>query len=173
MNTNLKFIRFWRIFSLVIFAVVLFLCYFNLPPRIYAGFDESGTPSLSVTKSQFFYGFAIFSVVFNMLFVLLINLVNAMPVRAMKMLPQHAFWAQHPEGLRTVLNSWMYSFVAMINTYLIIFLISLLLFNIYEDSDINNYVWVPIVGALILLTWLFYLPYRLKQQRVATEDDEA
>lgn len=173
MNTTLKFIRLWRIFSLFIFAVVLFLCYFNLLPMMYAGFDQSGIASLSVTKSGFFCGFAIFSVVFNIFFILLINLLKAMPVRTVKILPQHASCTQYPEGLRTVLNGWMYSFAALINTYLLIFLLSVLLFNIYEASDIDNYTWVPSMGALILLTWLVYLPYHLKQQRPATDNEGA
>ncbi|HEY1056095.1 MAG TPA: hypothetical protein VGE24_13195, partial [Emticicia sp.] len=80
-------------------------------------------------------------------------------------------WAKDPEALKNLLESWFNAFIAVINTFMVFFLIALSRINRTEDQKLDiNYDWLIIGGAVALLIVLFFLPIRLLYTNPATKE---
>ena len=170
MNSIFRLVRFFRSFSLFVFIIVLFYGYATLPGQVAVGYDDYGTPNLYIDKSQLFYGLSIFVVVLNVAFMLLSNLLPSIPLSRLR-LPNASFWAAHRNSLVRILLNWMHSFIGMTNVFVIACFIAVVWLNTTTYTQITNYGWLLITGAIILLGWAAYLPLRLGRT-VALHEDE-
>ncbi len=165
--TNI-FFKFWRIGSIFLLTVVLLFCYTTLPESVAIGFDEAGDPIHFVTKQQFFYWSAGVIVGLNFLVGILENgLVKLDFTRLLS----GSSWGKNPTATPAFLKGWFSALLAFINTYLVFVLLGL--YNINSDRDQRldfNYNYLLVIGVLILLIILMYLPYKLIATEAPDED---
>jgi uncharacterized membrane protein len=170
MKTSILVARTFRILSVLAFVIILFLSYVSLPPDIAVHYDITGRPDVFITKSQLFYGLTAFVVIFNIAFSVLATLIPAIPVGRLSLFNRD-FWLQHRQVFRDIFTSWMLSFIGLINLFLIVFLVVIRLLNTSEDIQVFNYRWVVIVGGIVLLGWLAFLPIRLMVRSAAVAEE--
>ena len=169
MKTSLVVVRAFRILSLLAFVIVLFICYVSLPPDIAIHYDITGRPDAFTTKSHLFYGLTAFVVIFNIAFSALASLIPALPVSRLSLFNRD-FWLQNRQAFRDIFTNWLLSFIALINLFLIVFLVVIRFLNVNEDAQVFNYRWVVVLGGLILLGWLAFLPLRLLRRTAVVEE---
>lgn len=153
------FFRFWRKASVALLMGVLLFSYTELPESVAVLYDTFGKPTAFLDKSTFFYGATFLFIFFNLLLGLLRNQLSKIDFSKVNPL---SIWAKEKEQLADVLAGWAEAFNALINTYLVFVLMGLK--NINSDTEQNltvNMNWILIIGAVILLILIFFLPLRL------------
>jgi uncharacterized membrane protein len=169
MKTSLVVVRALRILSVLAFVIVLFACYVSLPLDIAVHYDITGRPDVFISKSYLFYGLTAFVVIFNIAFSVLASLIPALPVSRLSWFNRD-FWLQNRQAFRAIFKNWLLSFIALINLFLIVFLIVIRFLNVNEDAQVFNYRWIVVLGGLILLGWLAFLPLRLLVRTAVAEE---
>jgi uncharacterized membrane protein YphA (DoxX/SURF4 family) len=159
MSISNVFFNFWRKASMPLFVVALMLCYFTMPDNAAVHHDSKGNPDGFIDKQTFFYiAFAVI-IVFNFLLNLLRNQVQK--VDFAKLNPA-SIWAKDKVKLNALLEGWFNAFIAFTNTFIAFALIGLRKINANDGQKLDfNYNWLLIVGLVILMILIFFLPIRL------------
>ncbi|MCP9768061.1 hypothetical protein EGI22_09060 [Lacihabitans sp. LS3-19] len=162
------FFRFWRIGSVIIISLVILFCYKSLPESIAVGHNDQGYPINFIGKQQFFYWAA--GIVFFLNFLMDLLLSQIIKVDFKKIIPQ-SMWANHSTALKDLLQGWFSAFLALTNTYLIFVVLGLNNINSNKNQMLDfNYNWLLILGVVILMGLLFYLPLRILFTNPPKED---
>lgn len=165
--TNI-FFKFWRIASVIIITAVILFCYTNLPDSIAVGHNDEGYPIKFINKQQFFYWTVGVVFAINILMDLLKNLLLNINFKALNTNSQ---WANNPTALKSLISGWFYAFLAFINTYLIFVILGLNNINSQKGQMLDfNYNWLLILGVVVLLVLLFFIPLRLLYSNPKLED---
>ena len=151
-----------------VLAITLVVCYFIFPDDVAIHHTSSGRPDDYISKQDFFY--VAFAIIIGMNFLLNLLRTQVQKINFSK-LNANSIWAKDPEALKNLLEAWFNAFIAVINSFMIVFLIALNRINRTEDQKLDiNYDWVIVGGAAILLIVLFYLPIRLLYSNPATRE---
>ena len=153
------FFKFWRILSLPFLAITFIINYVTLPDTIAIHHTALGLPDGFVGKETFFYsGFAII-IIFN----LLINLLKSQALKLdyLKLKPTSE-WAKNTDQLKAVVEGWMDTIIAYINSFLAIVLIALNRINRGDGQKLDlNYNIIMWIAAALFLFIIVFLPIRL------------
>ncbi|RYU97716.1 hypothetical protein [Emticicia agri] len=168
MSVSHIFFSFWRKVSMPVLAITLVVCYFIFPDDVAIHHTSSGRPDDYISKQDFFY--VAFAIIIGMNFLLNLLRTQVQKINFSK-LNANSIWAKDSEALKNLLEAWFNAFIAVINSFMIVFLIALNRINRTEDQKLDiNYDWVIVGGAAILLIVLFYLPIRLLYSNPATRE---
>lgn len=151
--------RTWRYASIIAFIVFLLFTYRGLPDSTAVHFNESGRGDGFLPKDEVFYLFVGIMLGINILLILLAKSVEKLPVRAWSWLPNKK-WIEEPRQLNESISNWFNFLPAIINTFLILVLRVLLLLNDERTFD-SSYTYLIIIGLVLMIAWLFYLPVKL------------
>jgi uncharacterized membrane protein len=153
------FFRFWRIVASLLLTVVLLFCYTNLPESIAYRFDTAGKPSHFIDKQTFFYFSAGLLFFLNILVLLL---KSALIKLDFSKINAQLSWPKYPEQLRAQIKGSFDAFLALLNTYFIFVLTGLNNINGRRDQSLDfDYSLLTVVGSILLIILVFYLPLRL------------
>ncbi|PLK42765.1 hypothetical protein [Emticicia sp. TH156] len=168
MSVSNIFFSLWRKVSMPFLAITLIVCYFTFPDDVAVHHTSSGRPDDFISKQDFFYIAFGTIIVFNFL----LNLLKSQVLRLnFAQLNQKSLWAKNTDALRQLLTTWFDVFIAVINTYMIFFLLALNRVNRSEDQKLDiNYDWFVLAGAVILLVVIFYLPVKLLYTNPETKE---
>jgi uncharacterized membrane protein len=161
--------RVWRYASILAFVVVLLFTYRGLPDPTAVHFGPDGRGDGFLPKNQVFYLFGSIMFGLNILIVLLINTVKKLPSRAFNWIP-NKIWLEDYKQLQTAIINWLNFLPAIINTFLLLILRALLALN-DERSFNTDYTYLPVLGAVLFFTWLFYLPIKLLYTKPKIEEE--
>ena len=162
------FFSFWRKVSMPVLAVTLIVCYFIFPDDVAIHHTSSGRPDDYISKQDFFY--VAFAIIIGLNFLLNLLRTQVQKINFAK-LNANSTWVKEPETLKNLLEAWFNAFIAVINSFMVVFLIALNRINRTEDQKLDiNYDWVIVGGAVVLLIVLFYLPIRLLYTNPATKE---
>ena len=159
MSIEYFFSRVWRYLSIVAFVMVLLFTYRGLPDPAAVHFGADGRGDATLPKNQVFYLFAGSMLALNILVVLLANSIKKLPIEAFSWIPNKQ-WLQDYKQLIEVLLNWINFLPAIVNTFLLLILRALLALN-DERTFKTDYTYLLIIGTVLLLVWIFYLPIRL------------
>ena len=159
MSIEYFFSRVWRYLSIVAFVMVLLFTYRGLPDPAAVHFGADGRGDATLPKNQVFYLFAGSMLALNILVVLLVNSLKKLPIEAFSWVPNKQ-WLQDYKQLIEVLLNWINFLPAIVNTFLLLILRALLALN-DERTFKTDYTYLLIIGTVLLLVWIFYLPIRL------------
>jgi len=149
-------------------AITLIVCYFTFPDDVAVNHTSSGRPDDFISKQDFFYiSFGII-IIFNFL----LNLLKTQVLKLnFKQLNQNSAWAKNTDALKTLLTTWFDVFIAVINSYMILFMLALSRVNSSKDQRLDiNYDWFVAAGAVVLLAVIFYLPVKLLYTNPETKE---
>ncbi len=158
-----RVVKFLWIISLILFLAGLLYGYYILPDAICFKFDHNGYPLDYMPRKNAFYIFSGICGIFNFLILLIERLVLMVPNR-LKPVPNKIYWLQDQEtenGLNFVLSNWFYSFLAVLNTCLLLVFYCFAKVNSNFQSNIVQYFWVFQAVTILLILWILYLPIRL------------
>jgi hypothetical protein len=151
-----------------VLAITLIICYFTFPDDVAIHHTSSGRPDDFISKQTFFYVSFGFIIGLNFLLNLLRTQIQKIDFARLN---ANSAWAKDPEALKYLLEAWFNAFIAVVNSFLIVFLIALNRINRTEDQKLDiNYDWVIVGGAVVLLIVLFYLPIRLLYTNPAAKE---
>ncbi len=159
MSIDHFFSRVWRIISLIGLGVSLLFIYRGLPDPTAVHFGETGRGDGFLPKEEIFYLTAALVTILNVLSLLLIKMVEKIPATGLGFLSR-TFADKGTEVVKKMLVNWLHLFPALINTFLILVLRTLLLLNDQRTYN-QDFSYVPYVGLAFFLIWLIYLPMRL------------
>ena len=95
----------------------------------------------------------------NILVVLLVSSIKKLPIEAFSWIPNKN-WLTDRKQLIEVLLNWLNFLPAIVNTFLLLILRALLALN--DERTFNtDYTYLLVVGMVLFLIWIFYLPIRL------------
>ena len=120
---------------------------------------ETGRGDGFLPKEEVFYLTAALITILNVLALLLIKTVEKIPANGLGFL-YRTFQEKGADVVKKMLVNWLHLFPALINTFLILVLRTLLLLNDERTFD-QDFSYVPLVGLSFFLIWLIYLPFRL------------
>ena len=158
-----RVVKFLWIISLLLFLSGLLYGYYILPDAVCFKFDPNGFPLDYMPRKNAFYIFSGICGTFNILILLIERLVLMIPNR-LKPVPNKEFWLatqENQDALNYVLSNWFYSFLAVLNTSLLLVFYSFAKVNSNFQSNITQYFWVYQAITIILILWVLYLPVRL------------
>ncbi len=156
--TNIS-LKIFRLASLAIVLIVLMLDYVQLPDSIAVTHNSSGRPIGFMDKQNFFY---IATAVIVGLTVVFGLLKSALLSADFKKLNPASKWANNPEELKGLFLVWSDVSLILINVYLIFTLLGLKSVNLNTNQTLDrDYNWFIILGAVLLIVIIFYLPIRL------------
>jgi len=159
MSIEYFFSRVWRYLSIVAFVMVLLFTYRGLPDPAAVHFGADGRGDATLPKNQVFYLFGGLMLALNILVVLLVNSVKKLPLEAFQWIPNKK-WLTDRKQLIEVLSNWLNFLPAIVNTFLLLILRALLALN--DERTFNtDYTYLLVIGIVLLLIWIFYLPIRL------------
>ena len=161
--------RVWRIISLIGLGVSLLFIYRGLPDPAAVHFGETGRGDGFLPKEEIFYLTAALITLLNVLALLLIKVVDKIPSEKLGFLFQ-AFQDKGASVVKKMVINWLHLLPALINTFLILVLRTLLLLNDQRTFD-QDFGYVPMIGIIFLLLWLIYLPIRLFSLNKFTEEE--
>ncbi len=149
-------------------AITLVVCYFIFPDDVAIHHTSSGRPDDFISKQDVFY--IAFAIIIGLN--LLLNLLRTQVQKInFAQLNANSAWAKNPEALKNLLEAWFNALIAVINSFMLVFLIALNRINRTEDQKLDiNYDWVIVGGAVALLIVLFFLPIRLLYTSPASEE---
>jgi hypothetical protein len=163
------FFKFWRNFSVAVVSIVILFCYTSLPESIAIGHNQMGKPEKFIDKQTFFYWAAGVIFLFNFLMSMLDNQLQKINFKAI--FPTSA-WAQS-SSLKVVLKGWLNAFLALVNTYLIFVLLGLSNINSNKGQVLDfNYNWLLVVGGVILMFLIFWVPLKLLFTQPKLHEDD-
>ena len=159
MSLEQVFFRFSRMFSLPLVVIALLFCYYTLPDSVAIHHSNLGKPDGFISKETFYYIVVGIILIFNFIINPIKSAFLKLPDSAF---PQNNPWAMNREALNRTFEAWCNLFVGLINSYIIISIIALNRINRNEGQALDiNYNWVLLLGAVLLILLLFYLPYKL------------
>ena len=142
-----------------ILVISLITCYFALPDNAAVHHDENGNPDGFIDKQTFFYITSGVIIGFNFLLNLL--KIQVKKVDFAKLNPT-SIWAKDRESLNALLEGWFNAFVAVVNTFIIFSLVALKRVNATDGQKLDmNYNWLLIIGLVILMFIIFFLPIKI------------
>jgi uncharacterized membrane protein len=159
MSIEYFFSRVWRYLSIVAFVMVLLFTYRGLPDPTAVHFGADGRGDATLPKNQVFYLFGGLMLALNIIVVVLVNNVQKLPIQAFSWIPNKK-WLADRQQLVTVLANWLNFLPAIVNTFLLLILRALLALN-DERTYKTDYTYLLVLGVVLLLIWIFYLPIRL------------
>ena len=159
MSIEYFFSRVWRYLSIVAFVMVLLFTYRGLPDPAAVHFGADGRGDATLPKNQVFYLFAGSMLALNILVVLLANSIKKLPIEAFSWISNKKWLADRKQLIEVLLN-WINFLPAIVNTFLLLILRALLALN-DERTFKTDYTYLLIIGTVLLLVWIFYLPIRL------------
>lgn len=163
------FSRVWRYLSIVAFVMVLLFTYRGLPDPTAVHFGTDGRGDATLPKNQVFYLFASLMLGLNIIVVLLINSIQKLPSTSFQWIPNKNWLQDHKQAIEVIVN-WLNFLPAIVNTFLLLILRALLALN--DERTFNtDYTYLLIIGIVLLLIWLFYLPIRLLYTNPKIETD--
>jgi uncharacterized membrane protein len=168
MSIEYFFSRVWRYLSIVAFVMVLLFTYRGLPDPTAVHFGADGRGDATLPKNQVFYLFGGLMLALNIIVVLLVNSVQKLPIQAFSWIPNKK-WLADRQQLVTVLANWLNFLPAIVNTFLLLILRALLALN-DERTYKTDYTYLLVLGVVLLLIWIFYLPIRLLYTNPKIED---
>lgn len=153
------FFRFGRIISTFLITIILLFCYANLPEDIAYIFNDDGVASAFTTKPSFFYTAAGIVFIINIMFLLLKNALLKLNYKTL--LPNSA-WTQSSASLPNLFSAWIDAFLLAINLFAIFAILGLNNINSRKDQSLDfNYNLLLMLGAVVLLILIFFVPLRV------------
>lgn len=147
----LKLFRLLWVLTAVVFFAALVLSYAFLPERVGILADAEGIANEFVSKETFFYSaLAIFGVT---------NLLGSVFIGIMKAVPHTSGLYFHSENFKESTTSWLSSFFAIINVFLITATLYVSLFNNQGDFTISEFNFLIYIAPLLLAASLFWLVF--------------
>lgn len=162
--------RTWRYLSILAFVLVLLFTYRGLPDTTAVHFGPNGRGDGFLPKNQVFYLFAGVMFAFNILSVLLANNVKRIPLVAFQWIPNKK-WLKGGNQLNTAIVNWLNFLPAIVNTFLLLILRALLILN-DERTFQTDYTYLLVIGIVLMMAWIFYLPIKLLFTSPKIEEEE-
>jgi cell shape-determining protein MreD len=162
------FLRFFKTFTLLAVIVALGFAYFYLPERVITHFNQFDNPDSFIGKEQFFYMAGITAVVFNITLALLANMVSSIHPRYLHV-PNSTFWMENKDSRKhfyEIYEQWLSSLAILINIFLVVCIAVLIRGRFRETQSVFDYSWLPMLGGILLLGWIIYLPFRLRFKKL-------
>jgi hypothetical protein len=151
--------RVGRYLSIFAFVLVLLFTYRGLPDPAAVHFGADGHGDGFLPKNEVFYLFGGLMFALNILVVLLVSNVNKLSIKAFTWIP-NKLWLNDRKQLIEVVSNWLNFLPMIVNTFLLLILRALLALN--DERTFNtDYTYLLIMGVVLLLIWIFYLPVRL------------
>jgi len=160
--------RVGRYLSIIAFIIVLLFTYRGLPDAVAVHFGADGRGDGFLAKNQVFYIFGAIMFSLNLVIVILVSNVKKMPSIAFKSMPNQD-WLKDPKQLVGVIINWINFLPTIINIFLILSLRALLALN-DERSFNKDYSYLLVLGIVLLLIWLFYIPIRILYTKPKIEE---
>ncbi len=159
MSISNVYFNFWRKASMPILVISLITCYFTLPDNAAIHHDAQGNPDGFIDKQTFFYVACGVVIGFNFL----MNLLKAQVQKVdFSKLNPASIWAKDRQALNALLEGWFNAFIAIVNTFIIFSLVALKRINATDGQKLDfNYNWLLIVGLVLLMVLIFFLPIKL------------
>lgn len=161
--------RTWRYLSILAFVIILLFTYRGLPDPTAVHFGPNGRGDGFLPKNEVFYLFAAVMFTFNILSMLLANSVKRLPINAFQWIPNKK-WLQAGNQLNVAIVNWLNFLPAIVNSFLVLCLRALLTLN-DERSFQTDYTYLLVVGIVVIMIWLFYLPIKLLYTHPTVEED--
>jgi Protein of unknown function (DUF1648) len=159
MTLEQVFLRFSRIASLPLLVIALLFCYFSLPDNVAIHHNNFGKPDGFVGKETFYYVMVAIILAFNVVMTSLKNAFLKLPNSAFQ---QQNSWTKDRAALNLLAETWVNLFITIINVFLLISIIALNRINRNEGQILDiNYNWVLLLGGVLLMLIIFYLPLKL------------
>jgi uncharacterized membrane protein len=144
------FSRVWRYLSILAFVIVLLFTYRGLPDPAAVHFGPDGRGDATLPKNQVFYLFASVMLGLNILVVVLMNNIQKLPITAFQWIPNKNWLKDRSQVIEVIVN-WLNFLPAIVNTFLL-----------NDERTFNtDYTYLLVLGATLLMIWIFYLPIRL------------
>jgi Protein of unknown function (DUF1648) len=151
--------RVGRYLSIFAFVLVLLFTYRGLPDPTAVHFGADGRGDGFLPKNEVFYLFGGLMFALNILVVLLVSNVNKLSIKAFTWIP-NKLWLNDRKQLIEVISNWLNFLPMIVNIFLLLILRALLALN--DERTFNtDYTYLLIMGVVLLLIWIFYLPVRL------------
>ncbi len=155
-------IRLTKILSLLgSLSFLLYILYY-LPDQIAIHYNSSGIPDNFLSRDAFFYVFASFILLLNVVLSLIGRLIPGLPAQVLSV-PSH--WladAFTREELMYTLRNWLNSLATALNVFLIMLLFVTLRLHTNQKVFLSDFTWVLFVGVAIVIGWVVYLFVRLR-----------
>lgn len=146
-----KVIKLLYALSIPVFLINLLYVYAFLPDRIGVFFDQSGTSTLTIGKTDFFYTALGFFILTNGLILL---------YRRLKRGHLNLGKTEFSEMTSTeVVYHWLNGLSFVINVIYTFSIMFIGMFYNAEHFDITNYVTLIYVGPVLLVGWVFWFIY--------------
>ncbi len=153
------FFKSWRIVSFGFVLIILMFCYVQLPESVAVIHNDLGKPIGFMDKQNFFYLAVAVILGINVLFGLLKGKALGLNYEQLSLKSQ---WVAKSGQLKDLLTGWADVFPAVINTYLVFVLFGLYTTNRDVSQNLDrDYGWFLILGAVLVLVLVFYLPLRI------------
>ena len=149
---------FWVI-SFLGFLYNLFTTYGNLQQILKI---QIGSLALSLTRSQFFFFFLIFFLIFNVALYMYSKAIYSVPNKIF-LVPFKSFWTSDKENRRAanhILDAWTWAFACTVNYFLIFWMLVVENNFHFEGNTVSSVSWFYIPG-LIMLASLIIPVFRL------------
>lgn len=148
-----------RYVSAFAFAIVLLFTYRGLPDYTAVHFNAAGRGDAVLPKEQLFYIVGGIIFMLNILPVTLAKALEKLPISFFQKLP-YKNWLANEKEFKASLVNWIYFLPTLANVFTIFALKSLLTLN--DERTFNtDYTYLPVVGTVAFLIWLFYFPAKL------------
>jgi uncharacterized membrane protein len=151
-----------RYFSLIFCAVLFLWVYAGMPEQIAVHFDAQDEPDGFLPRGQFFYLFGGILLVFNILPILLIQPVAALPDAAIARWPNGARWLQNRADFNETFGNWMSLLPTLFNVLSLFLIKTLGKLNANDyHAKVSDFGWLLWAALFALVFWVFYGPVRL------------
>lgn len=159
MTITQVFFRVWRAVSFPLAGITLLICYLSLPDQVSIQFDEAGRPIKMINKQEWFYWIAGIIVFINLM-------MAAFEKSFGKLLPnvvsKTLSWSKAPLATKKLAEGWVHGLTGSLNTFVMLSTIGLFKANEKEGQLLTiNLNWLMILGVVMFMLTLFYLPIQL------------
>ena len=151
--------RVGRYLSIFAFIIILLFTYRGLPDPAAVHFGANGRGDGFLPKNEIFYLFGSLMLALNILVVLLVSGVKKLPIKAFGWIPNKV-WLNDRKQLIEIILNWLNFLPMIVNTFLLLILRALLALN-DERTYKTDYTYLLVIGVILILIWIFYLPIRL------------
>lgn len=148
-----------RIFKLVsritilIFIVILLYVYAFLPEVVKLYIDENDVAIIAVGKEEFFYGCLGIFVVCTLILSYLKKSLQSIPVTNSA--------NSISETKKESLQSWANSLSVVLYLFFTFTIAFIGMYHNSEHFNISNFAFMIYIGPILLIAWIFYLPFLL------------
>jgi len=157
-NHTGRFIKFFWLFSMLFFMLILFFSYAYLrETSVGIHFNEYSQPDQFISRDIYFYiGLAVF-IISNLIWYLFNTVINTFSKKAVNIQPASIF---HRENVHRLID-WFNGFSFLSNVFFMVILILIGIMNNSADLRITHYGWMIYFSLGLLFVWVLVLGYLL------------